>query len=362
MPAADETTPAATDRAKVEAFLNKALNDTNGLLVTVMATIGDRLGLFKDLAAHGPATSTELAARTAINERYAREWLGAMASAGYLAYNPMSQRFTLPPEHVPILAQEAGPYFYGGIHQMLMGMVKPLDQLLHAFRQGGGVPQAAYDGSTWEGMERFSASWVENRLLRQWIPAIPELPDRLERGIRVADVGCGGGRALIKMAQAYPHSRYIGYDVFAPTIAQATANAQAAGVTDRVRFQQLNVAEGLPERYDLITTFDVVHDAVKPRELLRAIRQALALDGIYLCLDVKCADKIEENTGPISTFFSCVSVLYCVPTSLAGGGEALGALGLPESKLRALCLEAGFSSVHRLPLKNPFNNLYVVRP
>jgi SAM-dependent methyltransferase len=154
----------------------------------------------------------------------------------------------------------------------------------------------------------------------------------------------------------------VGYDIFAPTIAEATAHAQAAGVADRVRFEHRDAAAGLPEQYDVITTFDVVHDAIDPRGLLRAIRLALQPDGRYVCLDINCAEHLEGNAGPLGSLFYGCSVLYCMTTSLSGQGEGLGTLGLPEGKLRELCLEAGFSSVRRVPLENPFNNLYEIEP
>ena len=353
---------AAVDQAKTEAFLGKVLADTSGATVTVMAAIGDRLDLFKVLAANGPATSAELAGRAGIHERYAREWLGAMASGGYLEYDPVEKRFNLPPEHVSVLAEESGPFFFGGIHQMLIGMIGPLDELTNAFRHGGGVPQSAYDDNMWDGLERFSSGWFENLLLQQWIPLMPDVQAKLEAGCVLADVGCGRGRGLIKLAQAYPDSRYVGYDAFEPTIARATANAAAAGLADRVSFRHLDASHGLPGQYDVITTFDVIHDAVDPRGLLRAIHQGLRPNGIYACLDINCSDKLEENAGPLGTFFQGVSVLYCMTTSLAHEGEGLGTVGLPESKLQALCAEAGFSKVRRVEMENPFNNLYEVYP
>ena len=355
------TTQQSVDQAKTEAFLGKVLTDTSGMTTTIMASIGDRLGLFQQLA-HGPATSAQLATRADINERYAREWLGAMASAGYVEYDPASERFTLPAEHLPVLAQEHGPIFFGGIHQMLAGMIGPLNQLIQAFQHGGGVPQSAYDHNMWEGLERYTAGWFENLLIPVWVPAMPEVQARLERGALLADVGCGRGKALIKLAQAFPRSRYVGYDIFEPTIAQATAQAQAAGVADRVRFEHRDVSAGLPEQYDVITTFDVIHDAIDPRGLLRTIRQALRPDGRYVCLDINCAEHLEGNAGPLGSLFYGFSVLYCMTTSLSGHGEGLGTVGLPEGKLQELSREAGFSSVRRVPLENPFNNLYELQP
>jgi SAM-dependent methyltransferase len=352
----------ALDQAKMEAFVHKVLGDTSATLTTILAVLGDRLGLFKDLAAHGPATSDELASRLGMHERYAREWLGGMASAGYLEYEPATRRFTLPPEHAPALAQEGGPVFFGGIYQELPAVTGVLDQLTVAFRAGGGVPQSAYSDQMWDGLERFTSIWFENLLTQQWLPAMPDVQAKLERGAQVADVGCGRGRALIKLAQTFPNSRYMGYDVFGPTIERATANARAAGVADRVRFAQRDVSKGLPEPYDVITTFDVVHDAVDPVGLLRTIRQGLRTDGIYVCLDINCSEKLEDNRGPLGALLYGFSVLYCMTTSLAGGGMGLGTLGFHEAKVRELCAEAGFSQVRRVPFDNPFNTLYEIRP
>ena len=214
----------------------------------------------------------------------------------------------------------------------------------------------------WDGLERFTAGWFENLLIPVWLPALPEVQAKLERGALMADAGCGRGKALIKLAQAFPRSRYVGYDIFEPTILQARAHAQAAGVADLVRFEHRDVSAGLPEQYDVITTFDVVHDAVDPRGLLQAIRQALRSDGRYVCLDINCSEKLEENAGPLGSLFYGFSMLYCMTTSLAGHGEGLGTVGLPEATLRELCMEAGFSSVRRVPLENPFNTLYEIQP
>lgn len=168
--------------------------------------------------------------------------------------------------------------------------------------------------------------------------------------------------ALIKLAQTYPRSRYVGYDAFAPSIARATANAQAAGVADRVRFEHRDASQGLPEQYEVITTFDVVHDAVDPRGLLRAIRKALRPDGRYICMEFNGSDQLEENAGLIGSLFYGVSVLYCMTTSLARHGEGLGTLGLPEPKLRELARDAGFGEVRRIPTEAPFKALYEITP
>jgi 2-polyprenyl-3-methyl-5-hydroxy-6-metoxy-1,4-benzoquinol methylase len=353
---------AAFDEARAEAFVGRVLGDTGGANAVLLATVGDRLGLFKTLAANGPVTSGELAERAGIDERYGREWLSGMTAAGYLHYEPAGGRFTLPAEHAPALAQEHGPFFFGGVHEMMSSWAGVLDRVVDAFRQGGGVPQSAYGEHMWEGLERFTAGWFENLLLPVWLPAMPRVRAALEAGADVADIGCGRGRALIKLAQAYPASRYVGYDAFEPTIEQARERARAAGVAEQVRFERRDAADGLPERFDLVTTFDVVHDAVDPRGMLAAIRSALRPDGTYVCLDINCSDRIEENAGPLGTLFYAASLLYCMTTSLAHAGEGLGTCGLPEVTLRELCAEAGFTGVRRVPLDNPFNNLYEITP
>jgi SAM-dependent methyltransferase len=359
-PYADHFQPPALDMPKLQAFMGQTMTDMTGTLVSFMCAIGDQLGLFKLLAANGPSTSIELASHANISERYVREWLSALTSAAYLEYDPQSQRFTLPPEHAMILAMEGGPMFMGGGYQLLIGLLKPFDQIIRAFREAGGVPQAAYDINLREGMARVSAGWFEHMLVQQWLPALPALAARLTQGGSVADVGCGTGRALVALAQAFPNSRFVGYDRFAPSLANAITAASAAGVADRVRFEQRDVVEGLLGQYDLITIFDALHDFHDPVAGLRAVERALKPDGVCLLLEMNCAERLEQNTGPAAAMLYGTSVLYNLPVSLADGGPGLGTMGLPESKLRSLCATAGLSHVSRLPANNPFHALYAV--
>ncbi len=177
--------------------------------------------------------------------------------------------------------------FFGGIYEMLLSASSVVDRVAEAFRVGGGVPQSAYDDRFWDGMERFSGGWFDNLLVQQWLPAMPDVQRKLHEGADVADVGCGRGRALIRLAQAYPASRYVGYDAFAPSVERATAFAREAGLADRVRYEVHDAASDLPGRFDVITTFDVIHDAVDPVAVLRSIFRALKPDGVYVCLDVE---------------------------------------------------------------------------
>jgi SAM-dependent methyltransferase len=351
-------TTAQIDQSKLDAFMGKALTDLSGTTATVLAFLGDRLGLFRALA-DAPATSDELAARAGVHERYAREWLRGMTAAGYVEAE--GDRFLLPAEQAQALAAEGGPFFLGGVQQELMGMLRPLDALTEAFRSGGGVPQSAYPADAWEGMRRFSQGWFENLLLQEWIPAAAETRQKLDAGARYADVGCGSGLAIVKLAHAFPRSEFVGYDAFAGQVERARAAAEAAGVGDRVRFEVRDVAAGVDETFDVISTFDVVHDAVDPAALLGGIRGALARDGIYLMLEMNSADDPADNVGPLATLFYGFSVIYCMTTSLAHGGAGLGTCGCPPAKVRELCAAAGFSRVERLPLENPFNILYAIR-
>ncbi len=349
------------DQAKAGEFTGRVLGDTASTTTTVLAAIGDKLGLFKDLAANGPTTSGELANRTGTNERYVREWLAGMFAAGYLTYDADSGRYELPPEHAPTLVDEPGPAFFGGVHQELLGAIQRYDAIVEAFRQGGGVRLSDFPEDVHTGIARFTAMWHEHLLTQLWLPAVPQAGAMLERGVDVADVGCGQGRALIKLVQAFPQSRYVGYDSLPSSIEKAVANAEAAGVAGRIRFMELDAARGLPESFDLITTWDVIHDAVDPLGMLQSIREALRPGGIYLCLDINCSDVPSENVGPVASLLYGFSTLLCMTVSLAHGGEGLGTMGLPESKLRALSTRAGFSSVTRVPMENPFNNLYLIR-
>jgi SAM-dependent methyltransferase len=285
-----------------------------------------------------------------------------MRAAGYVDLEPETGRYVLPPEQAQILANEGGPAFLGGAFQLTFGYLHTIDRLTEAFRSGGGVPQSAYPADTWEGMGRFSRSFYDNLLVQHWLPMVPGLVQRLEQGARWADVGCGAGLAIIRLAEAFPASTFVGYDNFEGQLELARRAADDAGVSDRVRFELRDAAAGLPASFGVISTFDVVHDATDPTALVSAIHRALDRDGTYLMLEMNSADDPDENVGPLATLLYGVSVLYCMTTSLAHGGEGLGTCGLPEARVRELCRRGGFGAVERLDLQDPFNSLYVVTP
>jgi hypothetical protein len=257
------------DSAAVEEFIGRGISDIAGAMTTIFCIVGDRLGLFRALD-EGPATAGELAARAQIDARYALEWLRGLASAGYVEEGP-DGHYVLPPAHAVVLAREGDPLFVGGAFQELGGMLPALERIIAAFRAGGGVPQAAYPDDAYTGMARFTAAWFDHHLLGAWLPLLPDVRERLERGIRWADVGCGAGRAVIRLAQEFPQSTFAGFDVFPAQVERARVAAEAAGVADRVSFEVADAAEGIPGPWDAISTFDVVHDAVNPDALVAGI-------------------------------------------------------------------------------------------
>lgn len=350
------TTP-TIDPEKLQTFLDTALADVKGTMVLAMANLGDRLGLFKALADE-PATSSMLAGRTGLQERYVREWLSGMTCAGYVEYAPETRVFSMPPEHAQVLAEEQSPVFLAGIYQEMPAVWQVLEKLENRFEEGGGLEIGDYPPDWWDGMERFTQTWFENFLVQEWIPGAADLRRRLERGLHVADIGCGRGRALVKLAKAFPRLTGVGYDLVESNLEVARQHAREEGVADRISFRLHDVHDGLPESYGLITGFDALHDFANPGVTLQAIHDALDEAGSCLLLEFKTADRLEDNINPMGAMLYGWSLTYCMTTSLAMGGQGLGTCGLPESVLRQIAEEAGFSAVELVPFDNPFNAVY----
>lgn len=356
------TDTTTVDQDQVEAFVEQVLADVAGLMTARLATIGDRLGLWKDLAASGPATSAAFAARAGIVERYAREWLASMHAAGYLDYDPANAAYALPAHAVPVLADEGGPLFFGGTLQMIQGTAGVFEDLCDVFRKGGGIPQSGFGHDVYEGIQRFTNGWFDHELVPEWLPLLPDVVAKLEAGCDVADVGTGAGRALVTLATHYPDSRYVGYEVFEPQAELARRNIIEAGLADRIRIEVVEPDADLPSTFDVITTFDVIHDAVDPAGLLSRIHRALRPDGRYVCLDINASHRPEENVGPLAALFYGMSIHYCMTTSLAHGGAGLGTCGFNPHVAAQMAADAGFSSIRRVEMDNPFNNLYEAVP
>jgi SAM-dependent methyltransferase len=351
---------AQIDWKKARSFLEKVSGDAGAAMFGAMSYIGDRLGIFKSLADAGAVTSAQLAERTGLSERYLREWLSAMACAGYVEFEPKAGTFSMPAEHAMVLAREESPFFMGGFIEMIYPNMSVTPKVLESFKNGRGVTQSEYPPETWEAMERSSANIYRNSFVRKWLPEMPEAIARLEAGGSYVDIGCGSGRAAISIAKAFPKAQVSGFDAHGGSLERARANALAAGLGDRIKFEVVDGSKLPAAAFDFITTFDVVHDAVDPNGLLKSIRGALKPGGIYLMVEVNTSGKLEDNLNQFGRMMYSISTLYCMTTSLAHGGAGIGAC-MGEAKARELVSAAGFSQFKRLPVDDPFSVLYEVR-
>jgi 2-polyprenyl-3-methyl-5-hydroxy-6-metoxy-1,4-benzoquinol methylase len=352
-----EQGPAAAAQGDVVAFLGRVLGDMEATYTSVLVAIGDRLGLFRALAP-APATADELASLTDTSERYVAEWLAALTAAGYVEHDSDTGRYTLPPAHAVAFADEGNPFCVAGMYENFLGLTGVLEQVTDAFRTGEGVRYAEYPPSVFDGMARMSGTALENVLVPKWLPMVPDLVGRLEAGARVADVGCGQGRAVLTMARAFPKSTFVGIDAHRPNVENASARAGALGLGDRVQFQAGDAATGVPGPFDVVCLFDVLHDSADPAALLRSVRSGLAEGGTLLVLE---PNTTGGPTGPVASIQYGMSVLYCMSVSLGSGGPGLGTCGTPEPVVRRLCEEAGFASVDEIPIENFMNRMYAVR-
>lgn len=343
---------------EIMGFAFKVVGELGAALAGAHVYIGDRLGLFKTLAASGPVTTEQLAAKTGLQERYLREWAAAMAASGFIEYDPVSTTFTLPAAGAAVLADEDSPVFVGGMAQMIPDHYTVIPEILTAFRQGGGVPYTSYTKDTFEGTERLFRPGYINALVQQWIPAIG-MTDALTRGARVADVGCGRGQAICTMAKAFPKSTFVGFDNHAPGIAAAKENARAQGVSANTSWEA-RASTDLPQtaEFDLVCTLDALHDMVDPHAAGRSIYGALKPGGSWFIVEPNMSDKLEENINPVGRLFYSVSLLQCMTVSLAHGGAGYGA-GMGPANAERVAREAGFKTFEVLPIEHPFNHYFL---
>ncbi|HEX9819580.1 MAG TPA: class I SAM-dependent methyltransferase [Methylomirabilota bacterium] len=328
-------------------------------MLTLMVDIGHRTGLF-EAAAKGPGTSQQIADRAGLDERYVREWLGAMATGGIMEYDPGSRSFVLPAEHAVCLTGTSSRNLAGNSQGLAM-LAKRLAAVTTCFRTGGGVPYSEFRPDFTDFMD---ASWrllYDGLLIKGFLPAAQGLPERLAAGIRVADLGCGTGHAINVMAKEYPSSDFVGCDIAADAIERARAEAHAMALPN-ARFEIRDVTRLPDERtFDLITSFDAIHDQRDPAAVLRSAAAALAPDGIYLVVEPKASSRLEENVGnPFAPWIYGVSVLHCMTVSLAEGGAGLGT-AWGEHTARRYLAEAGFTSVEAVDAPGPQNTIYVCR-
>jgi SAM-dependent methyltransferase len=348
------------ERARVEAFLDRFVDLMSGATTIGLLAVSDRSGLSAHLGRVGGGTATSIAEGAGLDGRYVAEIMAGLAAAGVVEYDPESERFQLPPEHALFVADESSPYFMGGFLDMLPAVMARVGAVSQATVSGGGVAFEDFGPDMIRGIDRGNSPSQRAFLLSRWLPGVPGLTERLESGIRVADVGCGSGTAPILVAEAFPRTQVVGFEISADSVAVGRSRG-----SDLPNLEFLeHPAESIPTYppFDLITTFDVIHDLVDPLAGLRGIRHALAPDGLYLMMEPNASSNVEENLTPRGAMLYGISVLHCMTQSLARGGAGLGSAWGRE-RAETLSMEAGFSSFQPLEhISNRFSAFYLLTP
>lgn len=344
------------------AFEDRFVETLNAGALCLMTSVGHRTGLFDAMADAGSVTSQQLAERAGLNERYVREWLGAMVSGGFIAYAPDAHTYVLPAEHAAILTRAAAPNNLATYAQYIAVLGQVEDDIVACFEYGGGVPYERYPRFH-EVMAEDSGQTVLPALFDHILPLAPELVANLEDGIEVADVGCGRGRALNLMAQRFPNSRFLGLDLSTEAIAFAQDQAAAQGL-DNLHFVAHDLSrfddDAEPARFDAVFTFDAIHDQAEPMRMLKGIRKSLKPGGIYLAQDIKASSRLENNLDhPIAPLLYTLSTMHCMTVSLAQDGLGLGAMWGRELA-QSMLDEAGFTEIEVHDLDHDIQNDYYV--
>ena len=344
---------------RLNQFLGKAVGDLGAAISATLMLVGDELGLYKQLA-KGPLSPTELAQRTGTHERYVREWLGNQAAGGYVDYDAASGKYALNEEQALCLADPGGPVDLPGAYSIVEAAFHAKNRTIENFRSGQGMEWGEHHPCLFHGTERFFRAGYNANLLSSWLPALDGVVDKLARGGKAADVGCGHGASTTLMAKAFPNSTFIGYDYHAPSIEIARNRAKEAGVSN-ARFEVADATGYADTDFDLIAFFDCLHDMGDPVGAAKHARKALKADGHCLLVEPFAGDRVEDNLNPVGRVYYGASSQICVPVSLARNGPALGAQA-GEARLRQVMVDgAGFSAFHRAT-ETPFNLILEARP
>jgi 2-polyprenyl-3-methyl-5-hydroxy-6-metoxy-1,4-benzoquinol methylase len=349
------------DGDKLMQFVFNAVDEVGATLNAALVVMGDKLGLYRALAGAGGLSPAELAERTGTAERYVREWLNAQAAGGYVAYDPESGRYTLPPEQTVALTDSDSPAYLPGFFQLALGSVIDSPKIVEKARSGDGFGWHEHVHDVHEGCERFFRPGYNASLVAEWLPALDGVVDKLQRGALVADVGCGHGSSTILMAQAFPHSSFVGSDYHEGSIETARRRAQEAGVADRVQFHVASATESGGGEYDLVTMFDCLHDMGDPIGAARQVRSSLKPDGTWMIVEPQAGDRVEDNLNPVGRAYYAFSTLLCTPASLSQDvGLALGAQA-GQARIGDVVSTGGFSRFRRAA-ETPFNLVFEARP
>lgn len=345
------------DETKLHEFIGRVVGDWGGALGALLAFAGDRLGLYRAMAGAGPMTPEQLAEKTGTHPRMIREWLAAQAAGGYVTYD--SGRYALPAEQAFAMANDDSPAYIMGGYQIMASLFQDEEKIVEAIRTGKGLGWGDHNCHLFEGTERlFRPNYVAN-LVSSWIPALDGVQEKLQRGIAVADVGCGHGASTILMAKAFLKSKFTGFDFHRPSIEWAQKQAEKEGVADNCSFQVADSTD-YPGQYDLVTFFDCFHDMGNPAGAAANTLGALKKDGTWMIVEPFAHEKVEENMNPVGRLFYAVSSTICVPASLNDNGPALGAQ-VSDSQLRQAVTSAGFTRFRRAT-QTPFNRIFEARP
>lgn len=353
------TEPVTIDEQRLLSFVFRAVDEVGATLNAALVVLGDKLGWYRALAERGPMSPEELAEATGTALPYAREWLHAQAAGSFVDFDPATGRYLLPAEHAVALTDESSPAFLPGLFQIAIGTISSSDRLVETVRSGGGVGWHEHTTDVHEGCERFFRPSYQAYLVASWLPAVG-VAELLRDGALVADVGCGHGASTVLMAQAFPRSKFVASDPHAPSIEVARQRAAEAGVADRVEFEVASAADFRGTGYDLVTTFDSLHDMGDPVGAAQHVRDALADDGTWMIVEPMAGDRVEDNLNPVGRAYYGFSTLLCTPGSLSQPvGLALGTQAGP-ARIREVVTKAGFSHF-RSAAETPFHRVLKVR-
>lgn len=339
---------------RLNQFMGKMVTDIGAAANAALIRTGDRLGLYKALASKGPMTPDELAQATGTTERYVREWLSAQAASGYVEYDATKKKFSMLPEQAMVFADDDSPVFMGAIGDMMAAIMLDEPKVSEAFKSGKGVGWNDRAECLFCGTARFFRTTYKHHLVQEWLPALDGVVAKLERGAKVADIGCGHGISTLLMAKAYPNSHFFGFDAHPGSIAAAQAAAASEGLSQRVTFAVATAKTYPANDYDLVCFFDCLHDMGDPVGALSHVRATLAKDGTCMLVEPFAQDKLEDNLNPVGRLFYAASTMVCTPASMAQEvGLALDAQA-GEARLREVAKAAGFSQLRRAA-ETPFN-------